>query len=101
MTTDEIKQALDNYPKILKRAYKIIKVFENNNVCSYYVDTLSVRPDRIIIHYTEEYTDGVPSSSYADKKTLEVPVEMLDPEWEDKEVKKAISKWKELLEEKS
>lgn len=101
MTTDDIKQAIDNYPKLVCRANRIVKIFESNNICSYYVTDLISRPDRITIKYNEEFYDGVPSSSYSTIKSIDIPVEMLDPEWEDKEVKKAISKWKELLEEKS
>ena len=101
MTTDDIRQAIENYPKILHRANAIVKIFEKDNVCSYYVNDIIVMPDRVTIKYREEFFDGVPSNHYLKDKSLDLPIEMLDPEWEDKEVRKAVSKWKKLIEERA
>ena len=74
---------------------------EDNDVCDYYVDSLELGYMRVVIHYTEEFCDGVPSSCYARKLQLEVPIDMLNPDWETQRLKEEITRWKALLNDES
>lgn len=90
MEAKEIANAIKAFPEILQRAKTVVEAVEGDTENCLYVEGIRCHGGYAEIAYLCEYTGGVPSARTETKKTIHVPFELLDPDWESRAIRKAI-----------